>query len=281
MNGPCVHCNAAKQRGSVFVWIIIVLCIASMIGISGLLYWEKEKITQQYFSEMEKAQIEKNTLREQVHKEQKEKEKNVQALRNLELKYNELQQKHTKLENEYKDALNIKQFVADKFIEYTTVTKDGWRRFEDLSNKFNKQIATFSEISSHLFPQFQERIKDQALSSPQAQSTPNSIELPTVIVKDIGKEIQKEDALPERTVQSERAPMHSVQIMSINREHNFVVINKGIVDGIDMDDVFTVKRDQQVVATIKVKEVRDFVSLALIQEMYKGLSLREGDTAFK
>jgi len=244
-----------------------------MIGISGLLYWEKEKITQQYFSEMEKAQIEKNSLREELHKAKTEKEKNIQALLDLEQKFAELQKRHSKLEIEYKDALNLKQFLADKFVEYTNVTKNGWQKFEDISNKLNKQMVTFSKISDQLLPQIQqEESKKSALETPRG-----TIELPAVIVKDKGAEVIEGKALTESNIQQKASSLQSAKIMSINRAHNFVVINKGVVDGIKKDDVFIAERNGQVVAKVKVTEIRDFVSLGLIQNMNKKLSLMEGD----
>ena len=85
----------------------------------------------------------------------------------------------------------------------------------------------------------------------------------------------------EKKEESAFSQKATAQIMSINREHNFVVVNKGLVDGIKTGDIFGAYRDGQKIATIRVSEIRDFVSLGLIKELKKGFTLREGDALTK
>ena len=69
--------------------------------------------------------------------------------------------------------------------------------------------------------------------------------------------------------------------MSVNHEHNFVVLNKGLVDGIQVNEVYTIVRGAEKIAKIKISEIRDFVSLGIVQGKDMHKVIKEGDKISK
>lgn len=245
-----------QNRGSVFTAIVVILFIVTLIGLCGLLYWEKEKVTQTLTSEVEGLQQERKTLKESIRKVENEKEKAILTARELEIKYLALDENYRKLEKNFQESLQLKEFMMKQFTEYTAISKQGWAKIENLTSKLGEQLSEGAIT-----------IND------------SDVQLPPVVVKKKDKiEVkQKEEEPKEEIVPTVARKIASAQIMSINHDHNFVVINKGLVDGLRIGDMFEATKKGKQVATIKISEIRDFVSLGLVLEKDATALLKEGD----
>jgi len=269
-----------QKNGNVFGAIVVILFIITLIGMSGLLYWEKEKVSQQYVTAMEKAEHEQKTLREALNKKELSLEKTSQRLKTIEKQYEEIQAKHKTLEKDYASALDIRTYISQQFEQFATKNTQRWEAFDSLTEKFGKELSRLSVANTKL-------LKDDNKKSSKKRSASlekGVIEIPTVVVKD-GEKSTRSGAASQfsggpRTVDPSSI-LKNAQVMSINREHNFVVLNKGLVDGVDAGDQYIITRAGIRIATIKISEIRDFVSLGLVQEPTKTRLIQEGDKIAK
>jgi prefoldin subunit 5 len=71
------------------------------------------------------------------------------------------------------------------------------------------------------------------------------------------------------------------RVITVNREHNFVVIDLGKQDGIQMGDVFNVYRSDFLVGVIQVIQTRDRIAAADIKEAKEGFIIEIEDAIIK
>jgi len=249
-------------RGSVFASIVVVLFILTMIGMSGVLYWEKEKITQQYVSKTDSLQKEKILLKEQIFKLEKEKDKSVYTAEALQIKCDELlAEKETTVKN---NALieGLQKVIVDEFNGIKQQNATGWSKVDVLNRKLDR--LDMSSVSA--------AVKAKATSSRDKDKTADA-DIPPVVVTNSSNPSGGSD-----DVYNKNKYMH---IVSVNREHNFAVINKGLVDGVQIGEQFVVMRDDTAVATLEISELRDFVSLGIIKGQSGDTNIGEGDTVIR
>lgn len=255
-----------SNQGSVFGAIVVILCVLMLIGLSGALYWEKERVTQEFLADKEALQKDAQAIKEQLFRLQKEKEKSEQALLESEKKVLIAKEQYEKLENQYNEALSLKQFLVEKLQEITSNTMLGVKKIEAMSSKVDSQFARLSRLNS--------TDKDRATLFGNKGKKEDTIELPPVVIS------EKKEAPVVGKKKDENEVTHKVKdilVMSINAEHDFVVVNKGLVDGIKIGQRFMIMRETQNIAKVTITEMRDFVSLGTIEEITGGMSIREGD----
>ena len=73
--------------------------------------------------------------------------------------------------------------------------------------------------------------------------------------------------------------LDSAQILDVNRDLQLVVLNVGLVQGARVGMPFVVRRGDRIVAELKIAEVRQKVSGALIERVEKNVTLSAGDVA--
>ncbi len=69
------------------------------------------------------------------------------------------------------------------------------------------------------------------------------------------------------------------KVLAINEEHGFVVVDLGKVDGIKSDSVLTLKRNNDVIATLTVLEIRDVMTACNIKDLNPGKKIAVNDLA--
>jgi len=260
-----------RKNGNVFGAIVVILFIITLIGMSGLLYWEKEKISQQYVLEMEKAEHEQKVLKEDLYKKNISLETTNQKLEDIEKQYKEIQKKYKSLEKDYAGALDIRTYISQQFEQFLTKNAQRWQNFEALTEKLDKQLGQLSTTSN------QERKKK--ISKKGIDPEKGVIEIPAVIVKEAKKVSDPviTEKQPEVTIATPPSILQNAQVMSVNHEHNFVVLNKGLVDGIRVGSLYKITRAGVRIASIRISEIRDFVALGIIQDASKAGLIKAGD----
>ena len=267
-----------KKDGNIFVSIIIILFILSLLGLSGLLYWEKDKVSQKYMQLMEKSEAEKRELKDKIYKVKIENEKNLQKVTNLESKIKETKTSYENLKIEYKKFTELKSFIEEKFSTLSSNTEATEKALQNVANKLEQGVAQLNAFNAKFSKQIKTKSKTSKKKKKKSILAGDSI--PAVVVKDNGnKQVISKGTTTINT--ADRPILNKPQLMSINREHNFVIVNKGVVDGLKVDDVFIVLRNNEEIGQVKVSEIRDFVSLALMINNKPGFMLKVGDEVKK
>jgi SMC interacting uncharacterized protein involved in chromosome segregation len=117
----------------------------------------------------------------------------------------------------------------------------------------------------------------QAKSDLEAQVAAQSSERPMV---ELPKVLVTNEELPRRSGASSRqvpAPPVDGQVVVVNREYDFVVMNLGKNHGLAIGQELRIVRGDQVLGTVKVEKVYDELSAAAILPDSQKENIREGD----
>jgi chromosome segregation ATPase len=144
-----------------------------------------------------------------------------------------------RLQNELKEILEKKENLEAKISGIENVLKEKSLAFEELQE------------------QLVQAVKEGKKAVPKE---PASVQLPPIVVK---PQVQAKEVKGE--------------IIAVNKEENFVIIDKGEVDGIRPGAQLKVKRQDKIIGTIEVIETRREISAADIKEVVSGFAIQEGD----
>jgi len=269
-----------NRSGNIFGSIVVILFIVTLIGMSGLLYWEKEKVSQQYMADMDKAQTEQKVLKEEIYKKGVDLERVSEKLKSMENQYSEIQTRYIKLEKDYSGMVDIRKYISEQFSEYKKANTQHWQNFSALSNKFDQQLGQLSTASTELAKTAKKKSKKTFFKS----SSKEEVNIPPVIIKEEKIDSSENSAETSQDGAEAAEPLRMLQdaqVMSVNHAHNFVVLNKGLVDGIKVDEMYTITRGSKKIAKIKISEIRDFVSLGIIDGDTRSDIIKDGDKIAK
>ncbi len=105
---------------------------------------------------------------------------------------------------------------------------------------------------------------NSALDNMPGSSIPSIVELPPVIVR--------ADSKIEWA-----APKTQGDIISVDKEHNFVVINLGEDDAVKLGQVFKINQEGQDIAQIRVIQTRKSIAACDIKELKPGYEIKKDD----
>ncbi len=145
-----------------------------------------------------------------------------------------------KVQSNLKEALGKKEILEDKIIEAESIMKDKFLTLEELQR----------ELEETVFEGKKAIISDSV-----------SVELPPIIVKPQTSGI--------KGLQGE--------VIAINLEEKFVVVNIGEASGLMPGVTLKVMRGTKEIASIEVLETRKEISAADIKSVTPGTSIQEGD----
>ncbi len=144
-----------------------------------------------------------------------------------------------KLQDKLKEAVERKVKLEKMVSEVENVLKEKTLLFSELESQLTKAIGKKEDISG----------KSSA-----------SVELPPIVVKS----------------ESEGSRLKG-EILAVNKNDNFVIIDLGRDSGVKPGMEFNVTREGETIGVIKVIETRREIAAADIEEITQGYSIREGD----
>ena len=168
---------------------------------------------------------------------------------------------------------SLSKAVEDREKEISRVTEDlaqARAQAKDAAAQLAK-IQNERETIKRQLAQLQQA-KSELESQVAAQSERPMVELPKVLVTN--------EELPRRSSSSSRqalAPPVDGQVVVVNREYDFVVMNLGKNHGLAIGQELRIVRGDQVLGTVKVEKVYDELSAAAILPDSQKENIREGD----
>ncbi|MBN3040227.1 MAG: hypothetical protein JW867_03795 [Candidatus Omnitrophica bacterium] len=145
-----------------------------------------------------------------------------------------------KLQNNLKSAIETKNSLENRMAEAENVLKEKSLAFKELQDELKSAIAGSKRIVS---------------------TETASVELPPIVVKPSAPGL--------RGIRGE--------IIAVNREERFVVIDLGEASGLRPGMLLKVMRGDREIASVEVIETRKEISAADIKETMGGLTIQEGD----
>lgn len=205
---------------------------------------------------------------EEAHRIQVEGELSVQKAENkkLNLAYGQLTQSKKELEK----ILQEEKKRAKEILKALETEKKGRSRAEkDLkqnSEYLNKMKLEYQQLSQEL-EVLQQKLQDLGLGSPVplSKKTPmkltTEVEIPPVVV--------------------EAGTQQPGQVLVVNRDFNFIVVDRGSQEGLAKGEFLFIARGGKPVARVQVEKVYDHFSACGIVEEAKTRRIMEGDSVSK
>ena len=257
------------QQGRVAVIVLAAISAISVAAAVG-----------SYAMKMQETQARQRTEKELVlvksAKEAVENElRDIQAAKaKIETDYynlkTEAQSLSAQIEEEKKGKEELARAVSDKQTEVSQL-KQGLDQARNDSTSLNQQLARAQADLNELQKELQS-VKEAkaALEEQTTQSAQQSVDLQKVVVN-------KSDGTALQGAMAPSGPNLSGQVLVVNREFDFVVVNLGKNNGMQVGQMFEVYRDNDVLGRVKVEKVYDALSACAIQPDAKKDQLREGD----
>ncbi len=258
--------HRTTQTGKMLVPLLSVLAILAIgVAVAAIVFLNTEherRIAKE--QELRLAQNENDELKTHLEESQQAKAKMDEELGRLRKDITEAKAKLTQAQSEQQ---TLAQSMQDREKEIARLTKD----LEQSRVQHKDIVAQLSDLQQEresLKTQLAqlEQTKGALESKVTALSDPSAVQLGTVVV---GEPAQASNAIP--------AGPKNGQVMVVNQEYDFVVINLGKSQGLSVGQEFQVVRGAEVLGTVKVEKVYDELSAAAILPDSKKESIREGD----
>lgn len=195
-----------------------------------------------------------------------------------------------------KDRAEQRRKEAENIKIERDLLKNRLAELEDASYKVAKLLAEKEEVQSKLSRfkrelEYRDREIDKlkiALTEQagggkelraEAYHAPSEVDLPPIVLQREGREASavRPGSLERISGQAE----FKGRIVTVNREHNFVVIDLGKQDGVDAGGNFDVYRGSLRIGSLAVIQTRDRISAADIKDVKQGFIIEIDDAVVK
>lgn len=252
------------NRAEALIYVIIFLLIFS-VGLAGF-YFISYKYEKKTRIEIEEQLDSLNIKKEKIEKELKkinedmiileedlkekeelipELEKNLeQVTQAKELLMNEQERIEKEISKAKKESEEAREALREKLQEVT-----------DLKNRLNVAILERDDLRT--------KISRLALARDKTENLDKII----VTSSDVNDEIRA------------HKPPLVTEVLSVNQEYKFLVLNVGLPDGVALGDIFEIFHNDILIGRVRVEKVHDTLSAADFLNGFKKSKVREGDVA--
>lgn len=268
----------------------------AVIGLVGLLLISFVVMFQVYSSkqtlerQIDRLRNENEQLHVQIDGMSLEKKKfavTIEALKNDLAKTSQeredLQKKVSELNQELEGEKNDKAQIEEQLKDENLTLKKQLKNLSDRKEEIEKTLVELQEKNNNLEKRFNETdalLKDKTLEIENLKKKFDSVKKEPSFSEQKGESVELAPIVihpPPFTPSS--APdtrIETGKIIAVNRENNFVVIDVGRDSGVKIGDAFGVYRENKMIASIKVIQLRDSISACDIHKESK--AIRIGDT---
>lgn len=277
--------SAKKKSGSPILAIFLVILAVFSISAAGFLYMEKEKEI------VKRVDIEKKLEQFTAEKKQVEKklEETLEIKQQLELdldqgrtnykllmdQYQQEQVKNEKLMTKFSGKMEL---IASLKSKLANEEKNNYR----VNEKLTKVNNDFNDVKTQLgqIRMAKEALENRIIEMRRKKELTQSVELETIVVAPNSSE-----TIPATQAQAPRMSYTPLpqpaklegQVLVVNKEFAFVVVNIGEKDGIKNSDILTVFRGTELIGKVQVERIYDTMSSAVILSDVIIKDIQEGD----
>jgi hypothetical protein len=245
--------------------------------LSGLL---KEKVA---------LEVELKRFKDELGPKDLEIERLRQESKDLDFRFSRSEEKKEALEQKLKDSTRVAEILSRDLLK----EKDRTRRDRDeagdmrVENRLlkakmvdlEKDLAYKNQEIDKLKLAFEHKRRDVSEFRAEAYHAPGEVELPRIILE--GQDYGRDSRISSPLERMEKRPGLQGRIVTVNREHNFVVIDLGSNDGIDKGTRFDVYRGDKAFGSIEVMQTRKGISACDIRDIRGGFQTRVDDIVIK
>lgn len=191
-----------------------------------------------------------------------------------------------------KDVNKDDKAVYEKIAMENNALKSKISEFEEIAKEYNDLLAEKDNLRAKIAKlETDVEYKNQEMDKMKIALQENAVKAQDVRVEAYHSP-QEVDLLPIRAQKTAKLTTPSLErigekaelkgrIVTINREHNFVVIDLGRQDGIDIGNRFNVYREGVFLGLIEIIQARDKIAAADIKDLKEGMDIEINDTVVK
>ena len=277
------------RKGTIILPVLIVLTIISLVLATSIFYLYQKESTQNIKLQEQIAELE---TRQRLTASQLEQSKKIAS--DLTLQLQEAKNRMDSLTGELTAEKSAHAETSNKLEQFKTDLSNQKSLREDLENRLkqvqedSKQIKEQIKIMQQQKIELEEKIKNleagaanvelgKVVVNPELVQPANNVaQAQPKIAED--KINTPETKIPKVTKQEQPllAKGQEGKVMIVNKEFNFVVINLGSKDKVNVGDEFLVSRAGKPIGDLKVEKVHEFMSAAGFAAELKDL-IKEND----
>ena len=191
-----------------------------------------------------------------------------------------------------KDLKGDSKAMSEKLAMENKTLNSKISEFEEIAKEYNNLLAekenmkaklakleNYAEDKDKEINKYKVALQESAVKSQEARAeayqAPGEVELPPIRAQKTAKL-----TAPSFERIGEKAELKG-RIVTINMEHNFVVIDLGKQDGIDIGNKFNVYRGETLLGSVEIIQARDRIAAADIKDLKEGMSIEINDTVVK
>jgi len=288
--------------------LLVLLMLLVALGTSGFLYlsYEKEKNERKKIEQnLAELQDQRDRLQAEIAKAQEEKNNLLSTIHQKESLINDLNNTLLQLNEEKESLYQEKSQLVNKIKQLEL-------RADNLQQQLDKKLAEINQLQSkldNLLAEQKTKEEQQPIGQPQ-QTTQGKEELGTIVVSSEQQQVPtvqsssgeegkanelivsaatstKSEAekvsLPVEGEQTSNPPTQEnkvdCSVVLINKDYNFLILNKGSNDNVQVGDVFEVYHNKASIGKVKVEKVHPNLSAAGFLEGFRVDLVQEGDLA--
>jgi DNA repair exonuclease SbcCD ATPase subunit len=191
-----------------------------------------------------------------------------------------------------KDADKEYKSMSEHIAMENSTLKSKISEFEGIAKEYNSLLAEKENMNAKLarlesdieskdreINKFKVALQENAAASgetrAEAYHSPKEVDLPPIVAQKMAKL-----TTPSLERIGENAELKG-RIVTVNKEHNFVVIDLGKQDGINIGNNFNVYRGETLLGSVEIIQARDRIAAADIKDLKEGMSIEINDTVVK
>jgi len=258
-----------RSKGPVIL-LVILLVIAAAAAFLGFIALQKEKeINATLTEENKELEVKKRSVEKQAADLKKQIEVLNQEIGQQKAKLQDYENKISEINNELTSEKEAKESALSEVASIKEASESAGkdkaaleiqlRSAQEELNGIRDQLISLEGIKQELEQKLGQKpkepeVKVPAKSAPKAEEAkPGEVQLEKIVVAPNPQE--------EAPVVSPAVPLEG-KVLVVNREYDFIVINLGQKDGVNLGDTFEVLRKDKSLGQAKVEEVRDTMSVA-------------------
>lgn len=225
----------------------------------------------------------------------------------FEIKLARVQEGKELLEKRFKDATEVAEILSRDLLKEKHKNEETKKYFEDMnvesrvlksriselevaSGSFDKLLAEKNEMRSKIASLERElEYKDREIAKVKERTTewraeayhaPSEVDLPPIVLDSPGYG-SSASSLGRITEEVSLEGGLRGRVVTVNREHNFVVIDLGKQDGVDIGTAFNVYRGDSFIGSMEVIQTRERISACDIKNIEEGFFIEVDDLIVK
>jgi len=210
-----------------------------------------------------------------------------------EMKLTKLQEEKSAIEQKLRNSEQVAEIISSDLLKEKDLNKDVKTVSEQIeaeNSALKSKISELGEIAKEYNGLLAERedmrtkivslqsdlkYKNQEIRA-EAYHSPEEVDLPPIRAQKVAKLTS-----PSLERVGETTAGLKGRVVTINKEHNFVVIDLGKQDGIDIGNSFNVYRGEMFLGSVEIIQARDRIAAADIKDIKDGMDIEINDTVVK